>query len=142
MEDAIGGRLRLRAYIRGLRPRSFLHQDDTYAVRRCRLRRDSTTCLRGSSGRGTPALGTGLATAFLGPRGTFSEEAALLRAGDATLLHPFPTFAAAVTAAERGETAEAMVAIENSIEGAVAGNLDLLIHETSLRIQAEVVVPI
>ncbi len=87
-------------------------------------------------------MATGLTTAFLGPRGTFSEEAALLRAGDATLLHPFPTFAAAVAAAERRETAEAMVAIENSIEGAVAGNLDLLIHETSLQIRAEVVVPI
>lgn len=91
---------------------------------------------------GGGAAGTGAATAFLGPRGTFSEEAALLRAGDPGLLLPFPTFAAAAEAAERGEAAEAVLPLENSIEGAVSGNLDLLIHHTPLKIRAELVLPV
>lgn len=87
-------------------------------------------------------MGTGVATAFLGPRGTFSEEAALRRAGGAARLLPFPTFVAAVEAAERGEAEEALLPIENSIEGPVSGNLDIIIHRTPLRIRGELVLPV
>lgn len=83
-----------------------------------------------------------MSTAFLGPRGTFSEEAALAYAGDEERLVPFASFPALVSAVETGLAAEAVLPIENSIEGAVSGTLDLLIHETPLRIKAEVVLPI
>lgn len=81
-------------------------------------------------------------TAFLGPRGTFSEEAALAYTGDEAALAPFASFPAIVSAVETGLAVDAVLPIENSIEGAVSGTLDLLIHETPLRIKAEIVLPI
>lgn len=82
-----------------------------------------------------------MATAFLGPRGTFSEEAALALAKGGELV-AFDSFPALTSAVETGLAAEAVLPLENSIEGSVGGNLDLLIHETPLRMRAEVVLPI
>ena len=79
--------------------------------------------------------------AFLGPRGTFTEEAALLYAPDADLV-PFTSPAAIAQAVASGMAEEGIVAIENSIEGAVTDTLDLLIHESKLAIRCEVVLPI
>lgn len=83
-----------------------------------------------------------MATAYLGPQGTFSEEAALARAGAAGELIAFASFPALVSAVETGLAAEALLPIENSIEGAVGTTLDLLIHETPLKIAAEVALPV
>lgn len=83
----------------------------------------------------------GMTTAFLGPRGTFSEEAALMRT-DTDNLVAFSSFPALVSAVETGLAGEAVLPIENSIEGAVSTTLDLLIHETSLRIAGELAVPV
>ena len=82
-----------------------------------------------------------MSTAILGPRGTFSEEAALLRAAPDELA-TFASFPALVSAVETGLADEALIPIENSIEGAVSTTLDLLIHETSLRISGELVLPV
>lgn len=82
-----------------------------------------------------------MTTAFLGPRGTFSEDAALLRAATDDLL-AFTSFPALVSAVETGLAAEAVLPIENSLEGAVSTTLDLLIHETALRIAGELVLPV
>ena len=79
--------------------------------------------------------------AYLGPEGTYSEQAALERGGQAVLV-PFPSIPAAVSAAEEGATDEAVVPIENSLEGAVTHTTDLLIHHTRLRIRSEIVLPI
>jgi prephenate dehydratase len=85
---------------------------------------------------------TALRTAFLGPRGTFSEEAALLFSqGDGQLI-PYASFPALTAAVEAGEADAAVLPIENSIEGQVHTTLDLLIHETPLQIIAEEVVPV
>ena len=81
-------------------------------------------------------------TAFLGPRGTFSEEAALMRAGSDGELVAFTSFPALTSAVETGLATEAILPIENSIEGAVSTTLDLLIHETPLQIAAEIVLPV
>ena len=83
-----------------------------------------------------------MATAFLGPRGTFSEEAALARAGGDGELIAFASFPALTSAVETGLATEALLPIENSIEGPVSATLDLLIHETPLRIAAELVLPV
>lgn len=83
-----------------------------------------------------------MTTAFLGPRGTFSEDAALRRAGSEDLLVAFASFPALVSAVETGLADEAVLPIENSIEGAVPTTLDLLIHETPLRIAAEIPLPV
>jgi prephenate dehydratase len=82
-----------------------------------------------------------MATAFLGPRGSFSEEAALLRA-ETDQLVAFSSFPALVSAVETGLADEAVLPIENSIEGAVSTTLDLLIHETALRIAGELALPV
>jgi prephenate dehydratase len=78
----------------------------------------------------------------LGPRGTYTEAAALIAAPDATLL-PQPTVAAAVAAVERGEADAAVCAIENSIEGTVPDTLDQLLRsDFALHVRGEVVLPI
>jgi prephenate dehydratase len=82
-----------------------------------------------------------MTTAFLGPRGTFSEDAALLRT-DSDKLVAFSSFPALVSAVETGLAGEAVLPIENSLEGAVSTTLDLLIHETTLRIAGELVLPV
>ncbi|MCY4530070.1 MAG: prephenate dehydratase [Chloroflexi bacterium] len=79
--------------------------------------------------------------AYLGPQGTFSEEAAILYAPDSEHL-PYPSIRDAAMAAESGETDEAVLPIENSIEGAVNMTLDYLIHDSTLSIVDEVVLDI
>ncbi|MCI0441449.1 MAG: prephenate dehydratase [Chloroflexi bacterium] len=79
--------------------------------------------------------------AFLGPAGTYSEQAALNYDASATLM-PYPSIPAVVAAVDRGEAEECIVPIENSIEGAVTFTLDSLIHESSLSIKRELLLPI
>lgn len=86
-----------------------------------------------------PAGSTRLA--YLGPPGTFGEEAARRFAPGADLV-PFPSHAAVAAAVESGLAELGVVAIENALNGSVAETLDILIHETTLQIQAEIVLPI
>jgi prephenate dehydratase len=79
--------------------------------------------------------------AFLGPAGTFSEQAALLCDLQAQLL-PFATVAAVAAAVDSGMADEGIMAIENSLEGSVTDTLDVLIHESTLSIRRELVLPI
>lgn len=81
------------------------------------------------------------AVAHLGPEGTYSEEAALAYAPGARRV-ACDSIRGAVRAVERGEADEAVVPIENSLEGAVTATTDVLIHETPLKIKREIVVPI
>jgi prephenate dehydratase len=83
-----------------------------------------------------------MSVAFLGPRGTNSEEAALQFGGEDAELKEFNGFAAVISAVETGLAEFGVIPVENSIEGPVTAALDLLIHETSLMLCAEVVVPI
>ena len=79
---------------------------------------------------------------YLGPEGTYSEQATLGYGPPQARRVPYDSIAAAVRAADRGEADEAVVPIENSLEGAVTSTTDLLIHETTLKIKREIVVPI
>jgi len=79
--------------------------------------------------------------AYLGPAGTFSEEAALHHDSQAKLI-PFPSVQAVAAAVDTGMADEGVVAIENSIEGSVTDTLDLLIHDAKLLIKKELVLPI
>ena len=79
--------------------------------------------------------------AYLGPAGTFSEEAALRYRPDAELV-PLPTESAVAAAVEAGAVDEGILAIENSIEGSVTRTLDALIHDTRLAIRHELVLPV
>ena len=79
--------------------------------------------------------------AFLGPRGTFGEQVARLYAPEAQHL-PFPSHTAVIRAIQDGAVAEAVVAIENSLEGAVPDTLDGLLQAEDVAFKAELVLPI
>ncbi|MFQ5825759.1 MAG: prephenate dehydratase [Dehalococcoidia bacterium] len=79
--------------------------------------------------------------AYLGPAGTFTEEAALLHDSQAQLI-PFVSIPAVAAAVDTGMVEEGVVPIENSIEGSVTDTLDLLIHESRVLIRRELVLPI
>ena len=79
--------------------------------------------------------------AFLGPQGTFSEEAALVYDPRAELM-PFASIPAVAVAVNTGMVDEGVVPIENSIEGSVPDTLDVLIHESRVLIYRELVLPI
>ena len=67
---------------------------------------------------------------YLGPEGTFSEEALLASAApNASRPVPLPTIYDAVMALRRGELEWAIVPIENSLEGSISVTLDLLAGE-------------
>lgn len=83
-----------------------------------------------------------MSIAFLGPRGTNSEEAAIAWGGKDAELRAFASFPALTSAVEIGLADVAVLPIENSLEGPVGQTLDLLIHETWLKVCGEVVVPI
>lgn len=86
-------------------------------------------------------MGTKKRIAYLGPAGTFTEEAVLLYDATAHLI-PLPSVPAVAAAVDAGMADEGVVAIENSLEGSVNDTLDVLIHESSLRIRRELVLPI
>ena len=80
---------------------------------------------------------------YLGPAGTYSEEALRASAPAGFEEVPYPTIYEAVMAVHDGEVDRAVVPIENSLEGAVSVTLDTLALEaTDVRIVAEVVHPI
>jgi prephenate dehydratase len=81
--------------------------------------------------------------AYLGPGGTYSEEALRASAPPDVEEVPYPTIHEAVMAVEEGAVDRAVVPIENALEGAVAVTLDTLaVEATGVRIAAEVVHPI
>jgi prephenate dehydratase len=81
-----------------------------------------------------------LRVAFLGPAGTFTEEALRASAPGGAEELPYPSVYEAVMAVQNGEADRAVVPIENSIEGTVTATLDALTGEASdVRIVGELV---
>jgi prephenate dehydratase len=77
---------------------------------------------------------------FLGPEGTFTEQALLSQPDLAALeLVALPSIPDVLAAVEAGQVELGFVAVENSIEGAVTVTVDNLAFETDLLIQREVV---
>jgi chorismate mutase/prephenate dehydratase len=82
-----------------------------------------------------------LGIAFLGPLGTFSENAATKHFGHAARLLPQATIDDVFREVEAGHAEYAVVPVENSTEGAIGRTLDLLLS-TPLKIGGEVVLRI
>lgn len=82
--------------------------------------------------------------AFLGPEGTFTEEALLANLpGDGLHPFPYPSIREVLNAVREGEAEIGLVPIENSLEGSVALTLDLLAFDfDGLHIVREVTHPI
>lgn len=82
-----------------------------------------------------------LTVAYLGPEGTYSEEAARRYCGQSSVFIPATSISEALTMAESYQSDIAVLPIENSTEGSVSHTLDLL-QRTSLTICGEITHPI
>jgi chorismate mutase/prephenate dehydratase len=82
-----------------------------------------------------------LTVAYLGPQGTFSEEAALKRFGSVVTPLPCTSIDDVFRKVESGGAGYGVVPVENSTEGAVGRTLDLLL-QTRLKVCGEVALPI
>lgn len=87
------------------------------------------------------ALEDGMTVAFLGPEGTYSQEAALKHFGAMVPLAASASIDEVFRRVETGEVGYAVVPVENSTEGAVGRTLDLLLA-TPARVCGEVMLPI
>lgn len=89
------------------------------------------------------AVDPGATIAFLGPSGTFTEEALRSQPDlDAAQPRPMRSFIDVLAAVERGDADYGFVALENSIEGTVSVALDQLVFERELLIVREVELPV
>jgi prephenate dehydratase len=80
---------------------------------------------------------------FLGPSGTFTEEALRSEPGLAGAeRRPLPSFVHVFSAVSDGKVDYGFVALENSIEGTVSIALDQLVFERDLLIVGEAVLPV
>ena len=81
--------------------------------------------------------------AFLGPLGTFTEEALLTQEDfAAAALEPMATIGEVLEAARSGRVDVGFVPIENAIDGVVRDTLDALIFDVDLLIKREVVLDV
>ncbi len=78
---------------------------------------------------------------YLGPKGTYSEQAAI-QYDNSAILVARSTIPLAADAINSDAADEAIVPIENSLGGAVVETLDLLIHQSGLLIKNEIALPI
>jgi prephenate dehydratase len=90
-----------------------------------------------------------LSLAYLGPTGTNSETAAVVYSDWlastqqlTTTLCPYPSIALALQSVAKGQVTQAVVPIENSIEGSVTVVLDTMWQSTNLQVQQELTIPI
>jgi chorismate mutase/prephenate dehydratase len=87
------------------------------------------------------ALEDQMTVAYLGPEGTFSQEAALKHFGGMVPLVACTSIDDVFRRAETGAVGYAVVPVENSTEGAVGRTLDLLLA-TPARVCGEVMLPV
>ena len=83
------------------------------------------------------ALEKPLGVAFLGPEGTFTQQAAYRHFGHAICATPFPSIDEIFRAVEGGACQYGVVPVENSTEGVITHTLDSFLH-SSLVIAGEV----
>ncbi len=82
--------------------------------------------------------------AYLGPPGTFSEEALDKFMGGSGQIEkiPYTTVVEVIKSVDRGQVDEGLVPIENSIEGSVNITQDILTFESEAKIIGEVTIPV
>ncbi|KAI7834125.1 Prephenate dehydratase-domain-containing protein [Kickxella alabastrina] len=88
------------------------------------------------------SLQSDVSVGYLGPPGTFSHQAAMNRFGDSLGYVPFAKIEDVVVAVAKEEITYGLVPIENSTFGAVVQTLDSFIDQPSVRIRAEVYLPV
>lgn len=79
---------------------------------------------------------------YMGPDGTFTQQAALEWSGGREELREYPTIASAIHAVDCGEIDRCIVPIENSLNGSVTMTLDTLAFDADVFITGEYVLHI
>jgi len=81
---------------------------------------------------------------YLGPSGTFTEEALdkFIKNTENVEKIPFSTVVEVIKSVDRGSVDEGLVPIENSIEGSVNITQDMLAFESEAKIVGEIVIPV
>ncbi|HIU57050.1 MAG TPA: prephenate dehydratase [Candidatus Ornithomonoglobus merdipullorum] len=74
---------------------------------------------------------------YMGPDGTFTQQAAIEWSGGREELREFPTIASAIKAVDTGEIERCIVPIENSLNGSVTLTLDTLAFDADVYITDE-----
>jgi chorismate mutase / prephenate dehydratase len=87
------------------------------------------------------ALEAPISVAYLGPEGTFSEQATIKRFGNAVHGEPCASIDDIFRTVEGGSALYGVVPVENSSEGAVGRTLDLLL-QSPLKVCGEVMLPV
>lgn len=85
---------------------------------------------------GCRALQKPTSVAYLGPEGSFSNQAAFHKFGSSTVLIPVASFEEVFEVVHRGRADLGIVPVENSVEGSIGSILDMLL-EWNLKICAE-----
>lgn len=81
--------------------------------------------------------------AYLGPAGTYAEQAAMELGGAEAQLLPCPSVPAAIRAVMSGAAAGAVIPVENALEGAVNVTMDFVAHEAGApKVAGEAVIAI
>ncbi len=81
--------------------------------------------------------------AFLGPQGTFSEEALMRYLGEQKAdIIPLASIPEVIKAVRDGVVDKGVVPLENSLEGTVNVTVDLLVQAVEINILAEIIIPI
>ena len=81
---------------------------------------------------------------YLGPEGTFSEEASLQyknKIGKGRYI-PYPTIHDLLISLDKGKLDEGVLPIENSVEGTIGIVTDMLVNDVDLKIKQELVIPV
>lgn len=119
-------------------------------ARKARLGSPGTGLLQKRGGRqGTPCTVNPMyrRVGYLGPEGTFSQQAAFLYRnrrlqGVPVVFRSFDSIPELILAVAAETIDEAVVPLENSLEGAVPITLDMMAHEVELKMAAEIVIPV
>jgi prephenate dehydratase len=85
-----------------------------------------------------------LKVGYLGPEGTFSEEASAIyqkKIGSAEFI-PYSTIHDLLIDTDKGKIDEGITPIENSAEGTIGIVTDTLVNEVNLKIKQEIVIPV
>ena len=85
-----------------------------------------------------------LKVGYLGPEGTFSEEASAVyrkKIGKADFI-PYSAIHDLLIDADKGRIDEGVAPIENSVEGTIGIVTDTLVNEVNLKIKQEIVIPV
>lgn len=111
------------------------------AANRSRLPESSLRAIYREILSGMRGLEQTITVAYLGPRTTFSHEAAARHFGSAVQFAPERSIGEVFEAVERGRAHYGVVPIENSREGAIGATLDRL-ADTDARICAQIFLPV